>query len=121
MNILTITGDVLWIAALSIMAGASREAWRRTDPDTRMPMQFRADGAPLWRAKRAAALTAIPGAAFVVSLLLVVFNRNMAAAGDGALIQFGVRATAAAVFALYHLRWLKAAMAVLEQEGALKP
>ncbi|MEO8113654.1 MAG: hypothetical protein ABI655_04675 [Phenylobacterium sp.] len=121
MNILTLAGDALWIAALSIMAGASREAWRRMDPETRVPMQFRADGAPLWRARRAPALLAIPGAAFVVSLLLVAFNRNMVAVGDQALILFGVRATAAAVFALYHLRWLKSAMAVLAQEGALRP
>jgi hypothetical protein len=121
MQILTYVGDALWIIALSIMAGASRDAWKRTSPDTRMPMQFRADGAPLWRAKRASALLTLPITAFVVSMVLVVFNRNQAATGDSALILFGVRATAAALFALAHLRWLKASMTVLEQEGALKP
>ena len=42
-------------------------------------------------------------------------------AGDAALILFGVRATLAALFPLAHLRWLKAALAQLEAEGALKP
>jgi hypothetical protein len=121
MHILTFAGDALWIIALSIMAGASREAWKRTDAETRMPMQFRADGAPLWRAKRNSALLTLPVTAFVVSIVLVVFNRNRAATGDAAIILFGVRALAAALFALAHLRWLKASMAVLEQEGALKP
>lgn len=121
MQFLTYAGDALWIISLSIMAGASREAWKRTDPDTRMPMQFRADGAPLWRAKRNSALLTLPVTAFAVSVILVVFNRNQAATGDEAVILFGVRAIAAALFALAHLRWLKASMDILAKEGALKP
>jgi hypothetical protein len=35
-------------------------------------------------------------------------------------VLFGIRATLAGVFALYHLRWLHAAMTQLDQEGALK-
>jgi hypothetical protein len=121
MHALVFVGDALWIAALTIMAAASREAWRRMDPDTRVPMKFTPEGAPLWRAKRNAALLTLPLTAFAFSLVLVVINRNAGATGDQALILFGVRATAAALFALAHLRWLKAAMTVLEEEGALKP
>ena len=53
--------------------------------------------------------------------MLVVFDRNQAATGDRAVILFGVRALAASLLALAHLRWLRASMAVLEQEGALEP
>ena len=62
----------------------------------------------------------MPGVAFVVSLLLVVRNRNLGLTGDEACILFGVRATLAAMFPLAHLRWLKAALTQLEAEGALK-
>ena len=37
-----------------------------------------------------------------------------------ALILFGVRALAAGLFPLAHLRWLKAALDVLRQEGSLR-
>ena len=121
MHALIYVGDALWIAALTIMAVASREAWRRMDPDTRVPMKFRADGAPLWRARRNTALLTLPATAFAFSLILMVASRNVGAMDQQALILFGVRATAAALFPLAHLRWLKAAMAVLEEEGALKP
>jgi chromate transport protein ChrA len=69
---------------------------------------------------RALALLAFPVAAFVLGIVLVAFNRNAAASPDQALILFGVRATAAALMALAHLRWLKAALAALDAEGALK-
>jgi hypothetical protein len=120
MSPLSIAGDVLWILALSIMASATRTAWSRMSPDTLVPMNFKASGAPGLRLKRGPALLVLPGAAFVVGLLLVVMNRNAVVSPDQALILFGVRATAAALFALYHLRWLKAAMDALAAEGALK-
>jgi hypothetical protein len=120
MSPLTLAGDVAWILALSIMASTSRAAWGRIDPKTTVPMSFTQDGRPGLRLKRNIALLALPSAAFVVGILLVVFNRNTASNPDQALILFGVRATAAALVALAHLRWLKAALAALEAEGALK-
>ena len=41
---LTLAGDVFWILALSVMASASRLAWRRMDAETRVPMQFALNG-----------------------------------------------------------------------------
>ena len=120
MGILIYLGDGLWILSLSIMAGASRQAWNRMTPDTMVPISFKPDGSPHVRARRRLALTLMPGVAFVVSLLLVVRNRNLGLTGDEAFILFGVRATRAAMFPLAHLRWLKAALTQLEAEGALK-
>lgn len=121
MNWLGIVGDALWIVALAMMAGASQRAWRRIEPGTKVPMQFSRDGRPVLRARRAVALTLVPGIAFVVSIFLLGQNRAIPPGTPEALILFGVRATLAAVFALAHLRWLEAALKQLDEEGALKP
>jgi hypothetical protein len=119
MTILAYAGDALWIIALSIMAGAARNAWGRMNADTMVPMWIRLDGSPGWRARRLWALCALPAFALAVSLFLVVGNRGLG--GDEALILFGVRASSAGLFPLIYLRWLKPAMALLEAEGALRP
>ena len=119
--LLSLLGDALWIIALSIMASATLAARRRIDPETRAPLQFALSGRPTFRLKRDLALMAIPGAAFILGLALVAFNRNAAANMEQAVILFGVRATAAALITIGHLRWLKAALDLLESEGALKP
>jgi hypothetical protein len=120
MVFLIYAGDALWILALSIMAGASRQAWGRMDADTLVPMQIRADGTPGWRARRLVALCTLPGLALALSLVMMAGARSPVLTGDAALILFGVRVTFAAVFPLVHLRWLRTAMARLEAEGALK-
>jgi len=118
MGLLHIAGDALWIVALSIMASVSQAAWKRIEPETRVPVF----GLPELRLKRGPALILVPAAAFVVGIVLVLANRQAAGAGGpGAVILFGVRATSAALFALLHLRWLKAALEVLAAEGSLKP
>ena len=120
MNLFMVAGDVLWILALSIMASATRLAWLRMTPDTLVPMSFTQDGRPGLRLKRFPGLIILPGFGFVVGALLVTFNRNIPAASTETIILFGVRATAAALVAFAHLRWLKAAIEALENEGALK-
>jgi hypothetical protein len=121
-EVLRLAGDALWIVSLSVMAGASREAGKRMEPETKVPMQFGRDNQPTIRAKRNFALAFNPCFALVVGILLLLFNRKAAASGpDAPLILFGVRAVIAALFALAHLRWLKHAMDVLQREGALKP
>jgi hypothetical protein len=112
MVFLIYAGDALWILALSIMAGASRQAWGRMDAGTLVPMHIRPDGTPGWRASRFVALCAVPGLALALSLVLM--------AGARSPVLTGVRATLAAILPLVHLRWLRAAMARLEAEGSLK-
>ena len=94
-------GDALWLIALSIMFVASRTAWGRTAGRARLA--FLGGEAP-----RAIALWLLPAASFVTSLWLALQARDQT--GDEALIVFGVRATAASLLALLHLRWLKAAL-----------
>ena len=117
----SLLGDALWIIALSIMASTTLAAWKRIDPETTVPLQFALNGKPTVRLRRNLALPLIPTAAFVLGVVLVMANRNAAADPQQAVILFGVRATAAALIAVGHLRWLKAALDQLESEGALKP
>ena len=114
--------DALWILALSVMAGASREAGKRMARDARVPMPFATGGRVVWRAPRRLGLAFTPVLATVIGLILLVFARD---AADGSfeaqVIVFGVRALIAPLFALAHLAWLRAALRVIDREGALKP
>jgi len=113
MSFLSIAADVLWIIALSIMAGGARAAWRRMEPQTRVPMQGN------WRLPRNAALILPVLLAFLFGLALLWGHRNAADLSYN-VIFFGLRATLAAVIAMLHLQWLKGALTTLEAEGALK-
>jgi hypothetical protein len=106
-------GDALWVIALSIMFGASRQAWRRIPPGVRPPLM----GA---RLPRLLAVWSLPGAAFLLSLWFALQARTWRGDADLAFILFGVRAVSASLLALLHLRWLEAAMSTLEREGQLR-
>jgi hypothetical protein len=110
----TYVGDALWVVALTIMFGASRQAWRRIPPGVRPPLM----GA---RLPRGLAVWALPAAAFLLSLWFAFTARTAPSDGDEAFILFGVRAVSASLLALLHLRWLGAGLKALEREGALKP
>ena len=99
--LLTYLGDALWVVALAIMFGASRQAWSQTTrgQKVRLPIGAIGRGLGIW---------ALPGAAFAFSLWLSLQARGQE--GDAAVIVFGIRATAASLLALLHLRWLKAAL-----------
>jgi hypothetical protein len=99
--VLTYLGDALWVVALAIMFGASRQAWGRTQPGERLKL-------PIGEVGRGLALWALPAAAFAFSLWLALQAR--AQTGDAAVIVFGLRATAASLLALLHLRWLNVAL-----------
>ena len=114
-------GDVLWIIALSIMSSAALTAWRRIPAGVTVPMQWATSGKVNWRVGKRVALPLVPLVALFIGLMLVVMNRNAAATADAALILFGVRAVVPAIFALFYLRWLKAALKTLEEEGAIAP
>lgn len=112
MSFLSIAADVLWIIALSIMAGGARAAWRRMEPTTLVPMLGG------WRLPRNAALILPVLLAFALGAALLWSHRS-AADVTYEVIHFGVRATLAAVVAMAHLQWLKGALAKLDAEGQL--
>jgi hypothetical protein len=95
----TYLGDALWVAALTIMFGASRQAAGK------LPERVKLMGAEL---SRGLVLWALPGGAFLLSLWFAVYARTADLDGDAALILLGVRALAASTAALLHLRWLAA-------------
>jgi hypothetical protein len=112
MTILSIAADVLWILSLSIMASATRTAWMRMEPETRVPLMG-------GRLSRNVALPLPIVAAFIVGMVLLWGHRHQTQITYD-VIFFGLRATLAAIIAMVQLQWLKAALATLEAEGALK-
>jgi hypothetical protein len=118
LTVLTYLGDAVWILALSLMAGASRQAWSRMDAETLVPLQPGAPKGP--RLRRNIALSAAPAVAFLASLFLVAGVRSLSLTPDMALVLFGVRIVLAALATLAHLGWLRAVMAQLKAEGALR-
>jgi hypothetical protein len=95
----TYLGDALWVAALSIMFSASAQASNRTAGEARLTVL----GAMI---PRALALWAVPGGAFALSLWFAYIARTRDMDADEALILFGLRAVAASLLALLHLRLL---------------
>jgi len=119
MTLLGAVGDILWILALSVMAGASRVAWGKIGKDVRVPVLWTIGGATAWRAPRWLALTLLPTIAFLLSLYLLLGSREggMSAA---AVAMLGVRATLAAIFAVVHLGQVRRALNQLAAEGQIK-
>jgi hypothetical protein len=109
----TYAGDALWVIALSIMFGASRQAWGRTTAGEAVPLM----GA---RLPRGLVVWTLPAGAFLFSLWLALTARGDLE-GETAFMLFGVRAVTASLLALLHLRWLAAAMKALGGDGAHKP
>jgi hypothetical protein len=112
--VLSYLGDALWVLALTVLFAASRQAARRIPPGVRAPIL--GAGVP-----RGLALWALPTGAFLLSLWLLWEARRRSGSLDLAVIVFGVRASAASLLALLHLRWLGAALKALGAAGALKP
>lgn len=113
MTFLSIAADVLWILSLSIMASATRTAWMRMEPATRVPVMGS------WRLSRNVALPLPIVLAFLAGMALLWGHRHQTELSYD-VIFFGLRATLAAIIAMVHLQWLKGAMTTLEAEGALK-
>ncbi|MBS0333410.1 MAG: hypothetical protein JSS35_11635 [Proteobacteria bacterium] len=118
LTVLIYLGDAVWILALALMAGASRQAWNRMGADTLVPLQPGQAGSP--RLRRNIALSAAPAVAFLASLFLVAGVRSLGLTPEMALILFGVRIVLAALATLAHLGWLRAVMAQLKAEGAIR-
>jgi hypothetical protein len=91
-------GDAMWVIALAIMFGASRQAWGQTQG--REKLRFLGG-----RMSRGIALWFLPVTAFIASLWLALQARD--GDPDTSMIVFGVRAVSAPMLALLHLRWLR--------------
>ncbi|MGZ6018373.1 MAG: hypothetical protein ACXWKO_06865 [Phenylobacterium sp.] len=100
-TIFAYVGDAMWVIALAIMFGASRQAWGQTAGREKLPFL----GGQM---SRPVALWFLPITAFVVSLWLVLQARD--GDPDTSMIVFGVRAVSAPLVALLHLRWLRDAL-----------
>ena len=100
-TIFAYVGDAMWVIALAMMFGASRQAWGQTEG--REKLRFLGGQAP-----RGIALWFLPTASFVASLWLAIQARD--ADPDTSMIVFGVRAVSAPMLALLHLRWLRDAL-----------
>ena len=96
----TYAGDALWVAALTIMFSASKQASDRTAGEARL----RVLGAMLGRKL---ALWSLPGGAFALSLWFAYTARTRDMDADEALILFGLRSVTASLLALLHLRLLR--------------
>jgi hypothetical protein len=99
--LLTYLGDALWIAALTIMFAASRQAAGKLGERVRLLGAEVPRGLALW---------ALPAAAFLVSLGLAFQARTQDGGADAVLIMFGARAVLASLAALSHLRLLADAL-----------
>jgi hypothetical protein len=118
MDWLAVIGDAVWILALSLIAGASKTAWTRIEPDASVPMQL--GSRILWRAPKPVALLTMPVLATLVGLGLGAAAR-MPSDGAAPLVVFGARMALAPPFVLLHLMLLHRAMSALADEGQLRP
>jgi len=121
LNLLAVLGDVVWIVAMSMMASASRAAWRRIPADAKLPMQWGLNRKPTWRARRGPAFTVMIAVPLAFGLVLSAFARDPAMTPDRQLLALLVRMATAPVFVLVHMAWMRAALRTLEAEGSLKP
>jgi FtsH-binding integral membrane protein len=90
-------GDALWVLALALMFSASLNAWRQTAD--RQTVRFL--GGP---ARREVAFWLLPVASFALSIWLALKARGVD--NEAAIILFGIRAVAAPLLAVVHLRWV---------------
>ena len=116
---LSLFGDILWIAALSVMAGYSRWAWSRIKPGARIPIQWRRDGSPSMRLGKALGLSGLVIIAFLVGAYLKVESLSSRLSMNTILIVFLVRLSAAPLFAVIHLIQVRRGMISLADEGRL--
>ena len=107
----TYLGDAIWVVGLTIMFSASTQASNRTAGEDHLTVL----GAKL---PRTLALWALPGSAFAFSLWLAFTARTADLDADGALILFGLRALAASLLPLLHLRLLRG---VVKPPGRKEP
>jgi len=119
---LSLLGDAVSIAALSIMGSVSWNAWRRIPSDVNVPMKFDRQGEPSWLLTKKYALTLPVVLALGLLLLPVIMNPETGGmTGDEQLMMFAMRAMLAGAFAVVHVVTVKAALDYLNKNGKLLP
>ena len=121
LSVLSILGDAVWIVAMAMIASATRAAWARLAPGARLPMRWRADRQPTWRAGKPTALVITIGLPLAFGLVLSGLARSPELAPDERMVLFLLRLATAPLFILGHMLWMRAALRTLDSEGALKP
>jgi len=116
---LSLFGDVFWIAALSLMAGCSRWAWKQIKPGARIPIHWSRDGQPTVRAGRWPGLWGLVLIAFAIGCYMKVESLSPKLGTDTIIIILLVRLTAAPLFAVIHLIQVRRGMLTLAGEGQL--
>ncbi|WP_372781288.1 hypothetical protein [Phenylobacterium sp.] len=106
-------GDVLSVIAMAIMASTARSAWRRARPEARVPLM----GA---RFSRNLGFGLVPTAGILILFGLGYEARRAGLEDQTAMLLLCGRIFAASFLALVQVTSLKAALATLEREGALK-
>ena len=114
---LSLFGDVFWIAALSLMGGCSRWAWKQIKPDARIPIHWNRRGLPTLRVGRLVSLVGLVILAFAVGCYMKAESLSLKLGADTLIM----RLTAAPLFAAIHLIQVRRGMLTLAQEGQLKP
>jgi hypothetical protein len=112
--VFTYAGDVVSVVAMAIMASTARSAWRRTRPEARVPLM----GA---RFGRNLGFGLVPAAGILILLGLGYEARRAGLDDETAMLLLCGRMFAASFLALVQVTSLKAALATLAREGALKP
>jgi predicted permease len=120
-QVLGYVADAMWILALAIMAGASRQAWARIPAGAAVPVALGPDGGTILSAGRLAALCAVPVLAFVLGCALAVARIWTDHNALAAIALFLVRASLAPLLATAHLRWLRLALDRTQAARTLRP
>jgi hypothetical protein len=108
--------DVVWAAALAVMALCSARAWRRMDAEAWAPLQWNRHGKPVMRAQRDLAVAFTPMAAMAGGLLLAAGARL----GDPSTGWALTRLIAPLLLAVAHQAHLRGALTTLKAEGGLR-
>jgi hypothetical protein len=117
---LHIAGNLLWVIALAIMAGASRKAFGIIPRGVGVPMLW--DGTHLvsFRLPRTLALTLLPALTFILGGVFLYLSHG-APTIEAQVIWFGIKAALSPLLALLHLNHLRRAIQTLGAEKRLIP
>ena len=119
-TVLHIAGNLLWVIALAIMAGASRTGFRTIPQGVGVPMLWDGKHVVALRLPRTPALTLLPAFAFFLGLVFLYLSYG-AATIETQVIWFGIKAALAPLIALLHLTHVKRAIQTLGAEKRLIP